>query len=246
MQVIRIFNEKTQPQDKLVVLVAEEHALTAKIQKKSLEESGFAVLLAKTPAELFNQVQNQKIDLLMADVAFSKTNIANSIARIKRVSLNSQVKIVLTSIASQKIKQSLGNKIDRCLVKPIAQDKLVRELKKLFFQPTRRFERIAVDLNADIIMEEKIFYARVVDISNTGLHLADNNLKIPKSLGSILKIEIELPKYKQPILLTAVVVRKTAEGYGLKIMNISLENKKKLAKFIEKNGFGTHLETYYL
>lgn len=246
MQLIKNFNEKPYIADKLVVLLAEEHPLTAKIQKKELEEGGFKVYSVKTEDEILKIVQNEKIDILLIDYNFSKKKDFAFISKIKNISLNSKIKIMLTSVTSSKIKPSLLNKVDLFIVKPIPKTKMIQELKTLAFQDIRKHERINVKLKATLYIDNKIYKSKIIDISKSGLHLEDKEQKIGEPIGTVIKIALELPKYKFPILLNSILIRKTPDGHVLKILNISLESKNKISKFIEKNWKGEHLEIYYL
>lgn len=248
MQIVKNINEKRLHLHKLVVLLAEEHQLTAKIQKKGLEDGGFLVYLAKTHAELLKQIKSQKIDLLMVDSHFCQNDMQKHAQKIRQNSLNPQIKIVLTSVASsfENVKRKISDKVDLFMEKPILKEKMIRELKKICSRQARNTDRIILDLTATIYIQNKILSGKIIDISNSGVHLEDKDKKLKQMIDSALKIDIELPNYKHPVTLTGIVVRKTLEGYGLKILKISLKNKEKIRRFIEKNGYGKHLETYYL
>ena len=68
MQIVKNINEKSAPFEKLIVLLAEEHPLSAKIQQKGLEEGGFQVLLVKTWDEMTTHLKKEKIDILMLEL----------------------------------------------------------------------------------------------------------------------------------------------------------------------------------
>ena len=144
------------------------------------------------------------------------------------------------------VNQNISHYADLFITKPIPQEKLIHELKKLSSQNIRVTDRIFAELQSSIYIDNKVYKNKLIYISESGFFLGNENNKIKKILGSILKIELELPKYKNPILFNAIIVRKTKDGYGLKITDISNENKLKLAKFIEKVGLKKEISIYYL
>lgn len=248
MQIVRNINDKPAVSDKLVVLLAEDHPLTAKIEGKSLEDGGFRVQIAQNFEELIKHIEHHKVDVLMIDSLFDKKDIINSLYKIRNVSLNSSLKIIVTGILkSQKsIRNPNQNKYDLFVLKPIQHSKLIDEIKQLFMMSARKSDRIPVELISRICFDNKSIEGKVIDIGKHGIHFQECTQKIKKHLGTTVKLEIDLPRYKKPVILTGILIRKTKEGFGIKSLNISKESKEKLDKFLAKNGRGIHLETYYL
>ena len=227
------------PTEKLIILLAEEHPLTAKIEKKSLEESGFETILVHSMAEILVQVENTKIDILMIDMNFQWDSSPkhNSISKIKQISLSSEIKIILTSVVpiEKKVSKTLIKMIDLTMIKPMTKNKMVQEIKKLFSLEIRKNHRMMSELKATIVCENRIFRNKMIDISENGFHLDDKNDLLKLNIGSVLKIKLEVPNYQNPMVIMAIVVRKSEQGYGIKITDISLENRMIISKYIQKN-----------
>jgi response regulator RpfG family c-di-GMP phosphodiesterase len=246
MQIVKNINNKRETKSSLSVLLAEEHPLSAEIERKNLELAGFSVYITNTLNETLHFLTQNKVDLLIADKNFSRKNIQTYLNKIRDTSLNSNIKIILYSVKEQKIQKPNIEKPDLYLIKPIAKERLIQQIKTLFLLKIRNTNRILVNLETKIEIEKNNYQGEITDICINGFHFINKKSRIKKHIGTLLKAEINLPRFKKPIIVTGVLIRKTIEGYGVKILDISNENSKKLKKYIEQKGKGTYLETYYL
>ncbi len=235
--------------DKVVVLIAEEHPLSAKIEKKSLEEGGFHVLLAKSWDDLFQCIIHKKIDILLLDIHFIKQkNKISPLELLKKSSLNSNLNIVLTTVETPNAdeRKSLLKIANKIIEKPIQKNELIEKLKFITDKECRISKRVLAELEATVIDGNKIYKNRLFDISETGFYLVEEDKKIKRILGSTIQLEIILPRHKHPVIFNASIIRKTDLGIGLKIINISTENKEKFIKYIQKLSKSKKVNLYYL
>ena len=250
MPVVKKLNNPIQESayGKLNILIADDHAVTADLEVDILQKSGFIAQKVSTIDEMKYILGREKIDIVLMDYNFKRGQGIQEIKRAKSKSRNSKVKFLVTSVQGyDDIKEkSYANQCDLFLVKPIQRSFLIQEIKKLAKQNYRRTERVECNIAFIIINGQNIFETAAIDISSDGAHLLDKESKINPYIGLEISVEFILPKSPDVIKTKGQVVRITDQGFGLRFLNISENDKNKIKNYILTNSVDVHSAHYYL
>ncbi len=236
MQIVKNINGKSEAEEKIQVILAEEHPFTAKLAKKALAEGGIEVHIASSERNLLELVKKIKIDIVMVDIKFNKQKNLEFLHHIRPESINKEIKIILTSATPVKRQLSplIKAQIDLYLIKPVPQIKMIEKIKKLMKKKIRGSPRVKLNFPIVVFSDERKIHTKVRDISISGLHIEDKNNRLAIEIGQVLTVHMSLPLYKKPLVLKGRIVRLTDEGAGLKLLNMSALQKNKIAKTVEE------------
>ncbi|KAB8038013.1 response regulator [Silvanigrella paludirubra] len=250
MPVVKNLNNLNQENKatKIHLLLLEEHSFVASLEASSLTKAGFQVTLANSLDEMNKSLIHEKIDIVIMDYFFQRGKAVKEIKNAKLKSLNKNVRFVISSVQNTQEVKDISNTYhgDLFLVKPIARQSMIQELKKLAKQDFRKSVRTKCNIPFTIFFKNNIFQTFAIDISSEGSHLLDKENKLNAYVGMELNIEFMLPKTPELIKAKGIIVRITEEGFGLKFNNISKSDKHKIEDYISKNSLEVKSIHYYL
>lgn len=241
---------KTKMEDLPKVLIVDDHYVTAEIERNFLMQVGFQVFIASNASEVTEIVTHELIDLIIIDANFAKKQGLTILKNAKRMSKNTEMKGIVKSVeampAARKNAESFG--ADGYLVMPAPRPKFLREIKKLTSQKTRDSERVKQNIEIQMVVNEEDYMAHTMDLSSEGAHLKlDGEEKedvVP--VGTHVTLLLHLAQKKKATEITGVVVRHTAEGFGIRFDDLDRNAKRDLDKFILKNSMEQRASQFYL
>ena len=228
-----------------LVLIVDDTRITADIDRNFIVLSGFRVLVAACLEEVIDFVKEHPIDLLMIDVAFAKDKGLDVLSEARRLSCNSDMKILVTSMTGSGEIRAKAEKAgaDLFLVKPAPRQKVLKEIKALTSLAARDSERIRESLDVRMKLEgETSRNAHSLDISEDGIHLACEGAK--PSVGAAISMEIRVESGL--LNVDGSVVRHTNEGFGVRFAELGRNAKRALDKFILAHSMEAKASRYYL
>lgn len=228
-----------------LVLIVDDTRITADIERNFIVLSGFRVLVASSLQEVLDLVKEHAIDLIMIDVAFAKDKGLDVLSEARRLSCNSAMKALVTSMTSSNAVREKAEKsgADHFLVKPAPRQKVLKEIKALTSLAARDFERIKESLNVRLKLEDNTFRnAHSLDISEDGIHLGCDGVK--PALGAAISMEISVESGL--LNVSGSVVRHTTEGFGVRFDELTRTAKRALDKFILAHSMEAKASRYYL
>ena len=100
MPVVKKLNNSIQEnnENKLNLLLLEDHPLVANLEVRSLIQAGFQVKLAKTTEEMINTLNQEKVDVVIMDFLFQKGIGIKEIKNAKLKSLNPKTRFIISSV----------------------------------------------------------------------------------------------------------------------------------------------------
>jgi c-di-GMP-binding flagellar brake protein YcgR len=108
--------------------------------------------------------------------------------------------------------------------------RLLRVSEDLIQQEARQFQRVKVTCKVAVQMEQERLIGRTLDLSLNGAMVCTDKIL---SLGSVVKVDLELARGKPPLALTAKVVRVVGvDCMGIHFENVPIEHSRKMQEFL--------------
>ncbi len=116
-----------------LILVADDNAINRRLMRLILEAHHCRVLLAENGQEAVDQVFQHAPDLVLMDIQMPILNGTDAMLAIRAHAQHQATRIVaLTADIMRKNRLPLGTRgFDACIIKPIAEDKLIQTLQQL-------------------------------------------------------------------------------------------------------------------
>lgn len=242
-------NLEFQVDKKSVVLVVDDHPVTADMERAYLGSVGFQVLVATDKQEALRMVRENEVDLVIVDMSFGKNQGLSVIQDARRSSKNKEIKFIATSVVGTPANRKSAEKAgaEGFIAKPAPRPKVLKEIKKLVAMKARDTERVKQNLAVELVIGKQKDTASTLDISSEGVHLAfsKKNKKVP-AVGTSIELFIPLSKDSKPIEISGEVVRHTAEGFGVRFVEMNKLAQRQLDKFLLTYSMEQRASKYYL
>ena len=249
------------------ILLVDEHALTAEIERKYLASVGFEVVLATEAEQAATKVAAEPFDLIMIDTSFRGDKGADTLALLKKRSCNPEIKSIVSGLSfppplKRKVREAGADEI---FVKPVPRQQMLREIKKLTARESRGTERIHHSLSLVLKWDNSVYNCRTLDVSAEGVHLSElggsgsakaggrsgapatgsDSAKRPP-IGSQVEMDIQLTDNEFLTKVQGEVMRHTTEGFGVRFLKLKKTDQKKLDKYILKHSLEQAASHFYL
>lgn len=233
------------------ILLVDEHVVTADIERSYLLGVGFDVVLATDGEEAVRRIKDEFFDLIMVDASFRGDMGVDTLKSLKRNTKNKDVKAIMTGLSfSPPLKKRARDAgADEIFVKPAPRPQVLKEIKKLTMSAARGTERIAHALSLVLKSGEEVFSCKTLDLSSEGVHLcslSQSTADDRPSVGAAVEMDIQLSESEGLSKVTGVVMRHTAEGFGVRFEKMKRADQKKLDKYILKHSLEQAASHYYL
>lgn len=236
----------------VTVLIVDDHQVTADLERTFLTGLGFQTFVASSEKDLQRYLRKESIDLLIMDLSFAKNQGLLLIRSVKRQAINKTMKVIATSVVGTHAHKQAANDAgaDMFLVKPAPRTKILREIKTLVSQKARTTERVKKALSVTVFVEHaNKVTGETLDISADGVHIRPKGSSHKPTIGSNVEVTLVLDndsKTKKPLIVGGVVMRHTAEGFGVKFGELTTSNQRLLDKFLLELSMEGRASKYYL
>jgi CheY-like chemotaxis protein len=243
----QVTQEEIDSKEQPLILLVEEHKITADIERDYFLGAGFRILVAHTVDEMRTLVAENSVDLLMIDVGFGRDKGLLLLEQARRSGKNPGMKVLVSSVVGSPEIRSAAMKAgaDGFLAKPAPRPKILKEIKGLVSQKSRDSERIRKNFEVEVAVKNGApLRLQSLDLSEDGIHL--QAVSDFPAVGSSVSLTLHLPECADPVVLDGVVVRHTAEGLGVKFVAVSRSAKRHIDKFLLAHTMEGRATAYYL
>jgi uncharacterized protein (TIGR02266 family) len=225
--------------EKEKILIADDMETFLRLEKMLLEHAGFEIIMAKNGAETLKKIQAEKPKLVFLDLVMPEMN-GDAVCRFVKSSESLRhipVIMVSTHADEQSRNRCFQAGADDYLSKPITKKDLFEKIKKFIPIEKRQYPRVPIRVSATCLEEEQLYNNYTLDISQGGIFIETIT---PLSAGVEIGLEFQLPRPPGPISVRGIVVRKVmpedvrgnqVPGMGIKFLNLSPDDKKKIAEY---------------
>jgi DNA-binding response OmpR family regulator len=233
------------------ILLVDEHVVTAEIERSYLIGVGFDVVLASDGEEAVRRVREEEFDLIIVDTSFRGDKGVDTLKSLKRSSKNAGVKAIVTGLSfppplKKKVREAGADEI---FIKPAPRPQVLKEIKKLTLSASRGTERILQALSLVLKWGDEAYNCQTLDLSADGVHLSilrkSGGAGRP-SVGEAVEMDIQLTESESLSRVTGIVMRHTAEGFGVRFEKMKKADQKKLDKYILRHSLEQAASHYYL
>ncbi|MCZ6680548.1 MAG: response regulator [Candidatus Poribacteria bacterium] len=122
------------------VLVVDDIRLMRLSISRVLKDAGYTVLGAETAARAFRVIQNEDVDLLIADIKMPKVSGLELVQKIRADAKNADLPVLMCTSSKRKedLLSAVRLGVQGFLIKPISPVELLEQLDKIRHGPTRR------------------------------------------------------------------------------------------------------------
>jgi two-component system chemotaxis response regulator CheY len=228
------------------LLLIEDVSVTADIERSYFGSVGFNVLSGGTVVEAEAQVSNNWVDIVIIDAAFARKRGIELIPVLKKASQNKQVKVIVTSVSGEiSIKKAAtAAGASAFIVKPAPRPRYLKEIKKLSSQKARDTERIHKTLAVTMVIAGSERKAETLDLSSEGIHIAVVPATGDYALGGKLWLTFEVEG--KEIKIMGEVVRHTPKGIGVRFLEMGVQARRLLDKFLLRYSIEHQASHFYL
>lgn len=249
------------------ILLVDEHAITAEIERKYLVSVGFEVVLATETEQAMAKIAAEPFDLVMIDTSFRGDKGAETLMVLRKKSCNPGVKSLVSGLSfppplKKRVREAGADEI---FVKPIPRPQMLREIKKLTAQDIRVTERIPHTLHLVLKWEQGVFNCQTLNVSADGLHLSAWSPSANKGfvrqglgspapsealsrppIGALVEMDVQLTESEHLTKIQGEVMRHTPEGFGVRFVKLKKSDQKKLDKYILRHSLEHAASHFYL
>lgn len=238
------------PEVQPILLLVDDHPLTAGIERNYFVGVGFQVILCSSPSEVEQTVRQTPVDLMIVDVNFAKNRGLEMVKFAKSHACSPSLKILVTSvIGSPEVRKSvLKSGADELLLKPAPREKILRSIKRLTSLKSRDGERVKQNFSCVLWIKNQEFQANTLDLSADGVHIGTlaNHPNSRPEIQSEIEISIQSEPKEKPIVLAGTVVRHTDVGFGVRFSEMNKPTKRALDKLLLKFSMNQKMSHFYL
>jgi CheY-like chemotaxis protein len=230
------------------ILLVDEHAVTAEIERNYLSSVGFEVSLATDTEQAMSKIAAESFDLIMIDTNFRGDKGVETLRVLKARSSNPAVKSIISGLSfPPPLKQKARDAgADEIFIKPVPRPQVLKELKKLLANEVRVNERISHALNLVLKWNEAVQNCTTLDLSAEGVHLSALKGSQRPEIGAMVEMDIQLTQSESLSKVQGEVMRHTAEGFGVRFQKLKKTDQKKLDKYILRHSLEHAASHFYL
>lgn len=163
-----------------LILIVEDEAGIAKMEKNYLVKSGFEVDIAKDGSEALNLFYKNNYDLIVLDLMIPKLN-GEKVLEVIREDSNTPVIIVTAKVSEKDVISGLKSGADDYLKKPFSGNELVERVKAILRRSNTNSTSTQIIKSQDNKLEVDITNNRVLK-DGTEVSLTKNELLIIQTL----------------------------------------------------------------
>ncbi len=226
--------------DKEKILIADDMETFLRLEKMLLEHAGFEIIMAKNGTETLKKIQTKKPKLVFLDLEMPEMT-GDAVCRFVKGSESLKhihVIMVTTHADEQSRTRCFQAGADDYLSKPITKKDLFEKIKKFMPVEKRQYSRVPIRVSATYLEKEQFYNNYTLNISQSGIFIETIT---PLPVGVELGLEFQLSRPPGPISVKGMVVRNLmpdnvrenqAPGMGIKFLNLSPDDKKKIAEYV--------------
>jgi two-component system chemotaxis response regulator CheY len=180
-------------------------------------------------------IREDKFDAIFLDIRMPQPDGIALTSEVRASALNRTTPIVIITGGSDRglLTRAFDAGATFVLFKPVDRHRLMRLLRvseDLIQQEARQFQRVKVTCKVAVQMEQERLIGRTLDLSLNGAMVCTDKIL---SLGSVVKVDLELARGKPPLALTAKVVRVVGvDCMGIHFENVPIEHSRKMQEFL--------------
>jgi CheY-like chemotaxis protein len=263
-KVLVVSEGSSSAEQKTRILLVDEHAITAEIERNYLAGVGFEVVLSTDSEQAISKVASESFDLIMIDTSFRGDKGVDTLKLLKARSQNRNIKAIVSGLSfPPPLKQRVRDAgADEIFVKPVPRPQVLREIKRLTANEVRGTERVQHSVNMVLKWDEGVHNCLTLDVSTEGVHLsaigktavskakfdaaAGGEKEIRPPIGAMVEMDIQLTKTESLSKVQGEVMRHTAEGFGVRFLKLKKADQKKLDKHILRHSLEHAASHFYL
>jgi len=221
------------------ILIVDEAELLLKLERSFLRRSGFDILLARSPQELFEKALHSRPDLILLHSGGHRGECGVPCARrLKENSETSGIPIIL--IRPRDASGAVAHlPCERVVDSPVDPHELLEAVSSLARVRHRVQHRVAASLPVEVRTGTAAWRTRTKDVSAEGLFIVTCR---PLETGTPVRVDLKLPDPGGPATLTArgVVVRSVPDdpasdliaGNGVRLVDVDTGERRTLEAFL--------------
>ena len=119
------------------ILVAEDHRVNQRIIAFTLRKAGYGVVTAPNGCEALEQMQNNAIDLVIADIEMPKMNGITLVKQLRANKLHQKIPIIILTASGQNEDhvKAISVGANDVLTKPSSSQELINTIIRMLNEP---------------------------------------------------------------------------------------------------------------
>lgn len=222
------------------ILLVDDAKLVLEVERSLLKRTGCELVTAGTGAEALRRVIEDRPDLVLLDFILPDMTGDKICAQIKANPATADIPVVMVTTKSspEYVERCRQAGCDDYMTKPLQYQELLTKAAQLLRIPHRISKRILVRLEAALSSGDgqDVFFGTTLDVSAGGM-LVESARKL--EIGDRLRVRFRLDATHE-IDAMAQIVRIERRlfykfGYGLRLDELSPEDRDRLARFVESH-----------
>ncbi len=230
--------------DAKAILLSE--AVWEYLQVKSYDEGffgrlGVKIFIARTGGQALAVIARAPLKLVVLDADMPKIKGYEICRKVKSHERFASLPFILVAPAEEEETVRLCREAgcDEVIPRRFSIELLTRSAAKWMKASIRRDVRLPVEMRIDYSMSDSLYEATLIDLSAEGALLAMESCALER--GYPMELRFRLPTFSGPMSVKATIMRIHRRGdgggydVGVRFVEISREDKRRLEVFIEEN-----------
>lgn len=229
------------------ILLVDDVKFFVELEKRFLKRTDCEILTANNGVEALELIHSQSPDLVLMDLYMPEMNGDECCKAAKNDPKTRDIPIIMVTMAGEEEEKNMCEQAgcDDYITKPIHRMDLLEKLKQYLDVPCREHPRVPIDAEASYSVNNRLYYGRIVDISEDGLFLEGEsahsegtciglNFKISESSDLLIRVEGEILRTMDT---SEAGTKEVRQGMGIKFSQMSSEAKKAIADYVKMGNY---------
>lgn len=236
------------------LVTVEDKSLTTSLDRAGYRKKGVQLKVLQSFQEVLNYLEEgHAADLLVINHDYEQIEPLSMLKSLKTHEKLQSTPIIVTSVqSSARVRKSCEEAgADLFVEQPLPRDIFIEKIKSLLEHATRDNTRVTSVGDCEVTWDDGSIIVKVGDLSTSGLLVT---LSLPLEKSTEVSLKLPLPGYKRGLKIKGQVVRFIEQrrsddeqtGTGIRFVEMSKEDRRKLEKYIDKEQHNDSKMLYYL